>query len=317
MNEELCDLIEELNRERIELLNSPQYTWGRRVLNVKAAVKQFKLHKLIALWVKGAINNKKIHCEHKQSDYHYGAYPDRNLKFCVYTCVTGGYDNLQPVHCHPSNVDFITFTDNMDIEANGWEVKSLPENVKAIEGNLDRNRYMKMHPAIVGDYDYAIYVDGVVEIFSDLTNMINAMNPVYGLAIHTHPDKDCTYNEVEWCKQNHRGNIDRMDGMLKDYNKEGLPKHYGLMECSVILSDLHNEKGLKILDEWWKEHVKRGTGRDQMTLPYILWRNGITVDEIGTLGNDVKSNPKFRLHAHSKYPSINSFLDLPQYRTNK
>lgn len=316
MNEELCDLIEDLNRERVEILNSPQYVWGRRVLNIKAAVKSFKLHKLIALWIKGK-KNKKILCEHKQSDYHYGAYPIRDLKFCVYTCVTGGYDTLQPVHCHPSNVDYIAYTDNTNIESKGWFVKPLPEMVEKIAGDLDRNRYLKMHPSIVGDYDYAIYVDGVVEIFSDVTNMINVLHPEYGVAIHMHPNKDCTYNEVEWCKQNHRGNAENMDRMIKEYGSEGLPVHYGLLECSVILSNLHNEKGIKILDEWWNEHIKWGTGRDQMTLPYVLWKNGIIVAEIGTLGNDVKANPKFRFHAHSNYPTINSFLDLPQFSAKK
>lgn len=312
MTEELCDLVEDLNRERIELLNSPQYVWGRRVLNIKAAVKHFKLHKLVTLWIKG-MKNKKILCEHKQSDYHYGAYPSRNLKFCVYTCVTGGYDNLQPVHCHPENVDFIAFTDNVDIEPKGWKVKPLPDVVKKIHGDLDRNRYLKMHPSVVGSYDYVVYVDGVVEIFSDITNMINALNPTFGVAIHMHPDKDCTYNEVEWCKKHHRGNIERMDDMLKSYDDEGLPRHYGLMECSIILSDLHNKKGTSILEKWWLEHIKWGTERDQMTLPYILWKDGIAVSEIGTLGNDVKANPKFRFHAHRNYPVINSFLDIPEF----
>ncbi len=317
MSEELCDLIEDLNRERVELLNSPQYIWGRRVLNIKVAIRKFKLHKLIALWIKGK-KSQKILYEHKQSDYHYGEYPNRNLKFCVYTCVTGGYDNIvQPVHCHPQNVDFIAFSDNENIEAKGWTVKTLPDKVKEIQGNAERNRYLKMHPSVVGDYDYAIYVDGVVEIFSDLTNMINVVNPVYGLAIHVHPDKDCIYNEVEWCKQNHRGNAEKMDEMLKEYSNEGFPKCYGLLECPVILSDLHNEKGLNILDEWWNEHQKRETGRDQLTLPYVLWKDGIAVSEIGTLGNDVKSNPKFRFHAHSNYPVINSFLDLPEFNIKK
>lgn len=312
MTEELCDLIEDLNRERIELLNSPQYIWGRRVLNIKVAIKEFKLHKLIALWIRGR-KDKKISNERIKSDYRYGEYPDRALSFCVYTCVTGGYDRLQTVHCHPENVEYIAFTDNLDLEAKGWTVKPLPDAVKEIAGDADRNRYLKMHPSIVGAFDYTIYVDGVVEIFSDVTNMINVLNPQYGLAIHIHPDKNCIYNEVDWCKRNHRGNVGRMDDLLKEYNEEGFPRHYGLLECPVILSHLHNEQGLDILDEWWKEHIKRGTGRDQITLPYVLWKKGITVEEIGTLGNDVKANPKFRFHAHRNYPVINSFLDLPQY----
>ena len=311
MVENLCNLIEELNRERIEILKSPQYIWGRRVLNLKVALKSFKLHKLIALWIKGK-KGTKVLCKQNKSDYRYGDYPDRKFRFCVYTCVTGGYDSLQPVHCHPINVDFIAYTDNIDIIANGWDVKYLPDVVKEIKGDADRNRYLKMHPSILGDYDYAIYVDGVVEIYSDLTNMINVLNPAYGLAIHVHPDKDCVYDEVEWCKGNRRGNIERMDGMLTEYSEDGFSRHWGLLECPVILSDLHNEKGLSILDEWWNEHVKRGTGRDQLTLPYVLWKKGISVGEIGTLGNDVKSNPKFRFHAHRNYPIIESFLDLPR-----
>lgn len=315
MTDELCNLIEDLNRERMDLINSPQYIWGRRVLNIKTAIKTFKLHKLIGLWIK-AKKNKKIFCERKQSDYNYGEYPNRKIKFCVYTCITGGYDCLKPVHCHPINVEFVAYTDNPNVEPNGWTIKSLPDVVYTVKGHADRNRYLKMHPSIVGDYDYAIYVDGVVEIYSDLTNFINVLNPKWGLAIHLHPEKDCVYNEVEWCKLNHRGNAKCMDDMVNDYSNEGFPMHYGLLECPVILTDLHNEIGLHILKEWWLEHIKRGTGRDQITLPYLLWKQGILVSEIGTLGNDVKANPKLRFHAHNNYPIINSFLDLPQYKTN-
>ena len=38
-----------------------------------------------------------------------------------------------------------------------------------------------------------------------------------------------------------------------------------------------------------------GSGRDQLALPYIIWKLGYHMSDIGSLGNNLFLNPKFRI----------------------
>lgn len=82
------------------------------------------------------------------------------------------------------------------------------------------------------------------------------------------------------------------------YYKEGFPQEYGLLECGIIVTDLHNDKAKTIYDEWWNEFMREQSGRDQLSIPYVLWKKGISPSEIGTLGNNLYFEPKFRIVPH-------------------
>ena len=296
----IYSLIESLNKERYSLINSKEYCYGRKISNLKNAFFRGKLFKLIKAWFL-SYKIKKLSCNRSLNDYIYGDYPDRTIKICVYTCITGGYDKLQNIYVYPENIDYIAFTDDVNIDNNGWNIRKIPDQALSLKSNADINRYMKMHPQIVGDYDYSIYVDGLVEIYSDLSNLINVVNSKYGISIHNHFERDCVYNEIKYCNLMKLGNIDKMKSFYSFLKTEGYPEHYGLLECTVIVTNIRNNLALDILESWWEEHKNRGTGRDQLTLPYLLWKKNIHVEDISTLGNSVKNNPKFRINGHRNY----------------
>ncbi len=78
-----------------------------------------------------------------------------------------------------------------------------------------------------------------------------------------------------------------------------MPTNYGLLECNVIVSDLKSENSAKILDEWWKEFVNSNSMRDQISLPYVLWKLKYNIEDIGNLGNNVRNNPKIQIIKHN------------------
>ena len=43
-------------------------------------------------------------------------------KICVYTCITGNYDNLKDVLVKEDNVDYICFTDNKYLSSSTWKI---------------------------------------------------------------------------------------------------------------------------------------------------------------------------------------------------
>ena len=41
-------------------------------------------------------------------------------KICVYTCITGNYDDLKEVKVKEDNIDYICFTNNKGLSSNSW-----------------------------------------------------------------------------------------------------------------------------------------------------------------------------------------------------
>ena len=165
--------------------------------------------------------------------------------------------------------------------------------------NIDKNRFVKMFPNLFfKEYKYSIYVDGNVQILTDLTEYINKIDSEIGIGIHKHHLRDCVYDElIAITKMNKKNRV-----MAKEYKKKldnnNMPKNYGLLQCNIIAREHSNKVCQKIMKEWWNE-FESGIKRDQVSLPYVLYRNNITVDSVGTLGNNVYNNPSFRIINHN------------------
>lgn len=85
---------------------------------------------------------------------------------------------------------------------------------------------------------------------------------------------------------------------MKEYLQQGFPKKFGMLEATIIVTDLKNPVAKKILDDWWKEFISTKSLRDQISLQYVVWKNNFRIDDIGVLGNNLYKNPKFRVNIH-------------------
>lgn len=304
MEEELLNKIEELNLENIELKKSQQYKKGDDIMKLIEMVKKFQLAKL----VKKQINRKKVkkfnlHGELENNfKYDTSLVKEEKPKIAVYTCITGQYDKLITPFLNFENIDYIAFTDNKEEDNKVWQIRDIPEDIKKLQDNILINRYIKFHPAELfkENYDYAIYIDGNIKVISDLTNLVYAINNKTGLAFHRHQFRNCIYNEIEVCRLIGKGNYEKMKKQTQRYRREGFPEQFGLYECNVIVSDLKNNEGINILNSWWDEFRNSESYRDQISLPYVVWKNNCLFDDIGSLGNNVYKNPKIRLESHKK-----------------
>ena len=45
-----------------------------------------------------------------------------NKKICVYTCITGDYDNLHEIKKKEKDIDYYLFTNNKNIKSKTWKV---------------------------------------------------------------------------------------------------------------------------------------------------------------------------------------------------
>lgn len=290
-NENFIEEIELLNKE---YLNDKYYNLGKRYSKIINFVKKGKILNLLQL----LINYRKKKCVIDEN-IEYKKYKNKeNKKIVIYTCITGNYDKVEePIY--QEDIEYILFTNNTKITSKKWKVVNIPKEILALEDNIKINRYIKMHPKeLFPQYDYAIYLDGNIKIISSITDFINNINTKTGLAIHRHCGYDCIYEEVKNCIANGKGNSLNLKKQINRYKKQGFPRNYGLLECNVLVSDLNNNVAIDIFNNWWNEYIYTESKRDQIALPYTLWKNDIEINDIGNLGYNVNKNYKIKINSH-------------------
>lgn len=291
--------IEQLNLEIIKLKTSKEFLIGNKMVKTKRYLKKLKF----ISFIKKIRESKKIakfnaH-EEQENNFFVNVENNHKSKIAVYTCITGNYDKeiLEPF-LKMENIDFYLFTDNENITSKYWKVMKLPDNVNQYN-NILKNRYLKMHPKeLFKDYDYSIYIDGNVKVMSDLTDLIYSINDKTGISMHRHQFRNCIYKEIEVCKIKKKGNYSEMKRQVDKYKQEGFPQEFGMLEATIIVSDLNNDNSEKILDDWWNEFISTKSLRDQISLHYVIWKNHLTIEDFGNLGYNLYRNPKFIINIH-------------------
>lgn len=209
-----------------------------------------------------------------------------NYKIAVYTCIIGEYDILEEPIMKPDNCDFYVITDQKISSSSVWKKIDPYQYIK--KGNFTDimiNRYFKMNPHLIfKDYKYSFYVDGNFKILTDMTEHINRISN-YGLAFFGHPERQCVFEEISVCIEMKKCSADKLNEQ-KEYLKENkMPLNYGLLAACIIAREHNNLHCREIMENWWKEFLKFPY-RDQLSLPFVLYKMGIEIKDISTLGDN-------------------------------
>jgi hypothetical protein len=93
------------------------------------------------------------------------------------------------------------------------------------------------------------------------------------ILLFNHSFRDCVYDEGKACIDNNKDNASNIRGQLIHYKTLEYPAHNGLYNTACMVRKHTPElKGLSTL--WWEE-IDRFSHRDQISLPYVLWKTGI------------------------------------------
>jgi hypothetical protein len=207
-----------------------------------------------------------------------------SIKIAVYTCITQGYDSLKIPLSVDERLAYFCYTDTPQSVMPPW--KFLPINLKGISPK-DQNRYIKMHPhEFLPDYDITVYVDGSIQIVGDLHTLIcTSMGSPEDVFFYQHPQRNCVFAEAAACAYYSHDWLWNIASQMRRYSREGYPVDNGLFEAGVIVGK--NTAKLRLLmNTWWCEY-RSGAKRDQLSLPFVAWRLGIS---LGSLG---ESDPRF------------------------
>lgn len=300
--------LETLNKQLLQLVNSPEYTHGIHSRNIRRALSDLRpeaLREHFRAWRQARAFARVP--RHEQlpnlTDQAWEASlkpGDPTKRVVVYSCITGGYDLPHEPLFLRQHIDYMLFTSDPTIGVGAWQIRTIPDAISSGRSNAEINRYIKFHPheLFADTYDAAIYIDGNIQPISDMSYYADIIQAQAGIALHQHRVRDNLQDEVAACKALGKGDSTKMDLQLTRYLDEGYPLAYGLLECNVIASDLHNPLSKAIFDAWWEEFNRAGSGRDQLSLPYVLWKQGIPFNSVATMGRNAYCDTKLYIHAH-------------------
>lgn len=218
-----------------------------------------------------------------------------NSKVCIYTAICGGYDDLKEQPKQTIDCDFVCFSDTITEDTKGWKVYSKPGNPK-LHPRL-RAKYFKLMshklfnppqkriiPFFKGkpseQYAVTIWIDGSLKIRSSrFAEEMVAFLDRYGMAMFIHPDRSCIYDEVDFCWDFPKYREFPLREQIAHYRKQGYPVKNGLMAAGIIVRNTLKKELHHINKAWWRENL-RWTYQDQLSLPYVLWKEKYGYDPI-------------------------------------
>lgn len=302
-DEQYIELIENLNLENKRLSSSKEYKLGNLFYEAKKKKIPYIVKTLRKKKAGLEIKKKYIQVNNEENRTIEELIRDRkrvngDYKIAVYTCITGNYDEVVEPSFISENIDYIMFS-NKEKNSENWKILDIPKYIKELNNDILINRYIKMHPhELLYMYDYTVYIDGNVKVISDITPWIKYANNQNGFALHRHYQRTCIFEEAEVAKLYRKGNLKKLDEQVGKYKTENFPKNYGLLEATIIVSKIDNEKCKDIMNQWWKEFLHSGSMRDQLSLPYILWKNNIAIEKVSLLGRNLYNSVKVKVAPH-------------------
>lgn len=207
------------------------------------------------------------------------------MKVAIYSAVFGDYDPdpYDVTKHHRDKVDFWWITDKNMKDKNGWMVQIDPFVDDSFSDKFKfakMNRLYKLQPHkidILEDSDINVYIDGNKKLFNmDLllyycTVLHN--NPDNDAFFFRHVQRDTVQQEVREIARLRRDEPSKVMKQYKGYREEGFPDNIPLIVASVQIRKTHSEQLQTMLDCWWNE-VSSKSYRDQISLPYSIWKTG-------------------------------------------
>ena len=226
----------------------------------------------------------------------------REERIAVYTSLFGAYDILREPMLHPENIDYYVLTDQMIPEESAWrpiDISVIPESCHG--DPVLCNRWCKMHPHLLfKDYQYSVYIDSNIWVFSDLTPLTARLD-TFPVAMFRHKNRDCVYDEIRRCIKRKKGTRSSLRSHRKLVRSHGVPKGWGLLEASVIARKHSDPECVSLMDAWWDAFTKNSR-RDQISLIDCLWLKGIEPSVVGVLGDNLQKCDMFFQMYHKDSP---------------
>jgi hypothetical protein len=147
----------------------------------------------------------------------------------------------------------------------------------------------KILPHLFMDVKWSVWIDGNIRLNISEKELIWMTKP-HEIGVFKHWERNCIYDEGEFCKKVGKGNPEKIDKQLFDYKKMGYPQKNGLGQCSIIVRK-HTPAIERLNEKWWA-HISRYSIRDQISFPVVFGEHINYLPKVHIRKNRYWSRPK-------------------------
>lgn len=238
-------------------------------------------------------------------------------KICVYTCITGNYDNLIEINNIEEGIDYICYTNNKEIKSKTWKVEYIKDDSLT---NVQLARKIKiLGTPKLNKYDVVVWIDGRIYFEKSIKDFIKEYVDLknYDLVGFKHFCRNSINNEMIANYEIEKIDITGLNKLDKFYKKEKFPDNCGLIETTLLFRNFNNTKLNKAMQDWFNM-ILEYSYRDQLSFNYVEWKNKLKVKylDINIWDNEYF---KFNLHRseHVKISFIPGYLNKFDFKDIK
>lgn len=204
----------------------------------------------------------------------------RKDKICVYTCITGSYDNIHEIENKEKDIDYLLFTNNKEIKSDTWDIIYVEDN------NLDNQRLSRKIKMLGNDiidknYDISVWIDASVTFRKNIGEFVSKYfdSDKAPFSAFVHHARNCIYEEAQACLKYNKDTKENVDNHIEFLRKEKFPPNMGLYEMTVFIKE-HNNKKVRETMRLWFDMVCNHSKRDQLSFVYCIWKTGMKINPI-------------------------------------
>lgn len=207
----------------------------------------------------------------------------KRKKIAVYTCIVGGYDELQEPLSVSAECDYYVISDKKPERETVFKYLDINQYLpELVTDNTRKNRYCKINAhKIFPQYRYSIYFDGAFRLNDTITKFVNELPRTRIITICRH-EWSGLYMEAMRVILNGRDSEEVVKKQIERYWLEGMPENFGSVYCGILIREHNNPVCRHLMEDWWEE-VQNFSKRDMISFPYVLWKNGYSIDEVKTI----------------------------------
>lgn len=199
----------------------------------------------------------------------------KKANIVVYSAIANNYNPLLNPSVRDEGIDYFCFTDQALWYrlANNivWKIKPFPKDVRDLEPTR-KCRMVKILPhRFFPEYEYSVCVDGSIDIIGDIRALLTQYD-YPAMLCFKHPKRSCIYQEGKTCIDLGKDDPQVISRQLDCYRGQGFPENAGLIESGVLIRRHNDPTVIRVMEDWWRE-VRTQSRRDQLSFPYVAWRN--------------------------------------------
>lgn len=155
---------------------------------------------------------------------------------------------------------------------------------------MEAKRY-KILPHLFFPDEVTMWLDGNIWC-PDPQSVVDELLGDADIALFQHPYRANVWEEFAALKEDPRFHISylqkQLNAQAEFYREEGLPPDTLAYECNFMVRR-NNERVNRLMESWWAQ-ICRWQWRDQVSLPYVLWKSDVKLQV--TVAN-VRDDPRF------------------------